>query len=96
MLQISSRAAALIQDQCDTRNLGGAAGMRVYAPPETEERKALRLRYVPEPHPGDHVVEKGPARVFLAEEVVGLVSPYVLDAIARDQGAERLVLRPDA
>lgn len=98
MLQISPAAAAHIANQCNARELGDGAGMRVAPSVSPENQRGLRLRYVPAPEAGDQIVEQGAARVFLAREVVAEVSPFVLDTASRPgaDGNDRLVLRTGA
>lgn len=94
MLQISPRAARIINSERDGHGVGPAGGMRMFLGSDEERARAVRLAFVSEPEPSDTVVEQHASRVFLAAEVAPLLSAYTLDTELLDGGpAERLVLR---
>jgi Fe-S cluster assembly iron-binding protein IscA len=90
MLQITSRAAAVLSEERAQRGIPDSFGLRVQ-----EERSnstgSLRLEFAAAPAPGDEVGETEGVQLFIAPEVADALSEQAIDAadgslVLRDQG----------
>lgn len=93
MLTISSRAMAVIRRVTDHQLLDGRSGVRIARGSSRSQK--LEVHAVDEPTPGDEVVERDGARLYLGPDAAERVEGAELDA--RDEGADRVqfVLRSD-
>jgi iron-sulfur cluster assembly protein len=92
MLEVSSNAAVAIAEECKSRDLPEAGGLRLYAQSADGSPASLAIEFIPEPRPGDNVLTEGDARVFVAENVERAVRSHVLD-VKDDDPEKHLRLR---
>lgn len=93
MLTISSRAMAVIRRVTDHQLLDRRSGVRIARTSSSSD--ALEVSAVDEPEPGDAVVERDGARLYLGPDAAERVEDAELDA--RDEGGDRVqfVLRSE-
>ncbi|MEX2100681.1 MAG: hypothetical protein WEB19_04630 [Acidimicrobiia bacterium] len=92
MLQVSPTAATAIAHECRVRALPESAGARLFSKSPDGSPQALALEFTAEPEPGDRVLQRGPAFVFVAENISSSVRTRLLD-VDGDGSRPRLVLR---
>ena len=71
--------------------VGRRSGLRIAARRPRAQRLAVTT--VAEPEPGDHVVERDGARVYLDQEAAPRVDGRLLDAVTEDSGRVQFVVR---
>ncbi len=93
MLTISSRAMAVIRRVTDHQLLDRRSGVRIAR--ASSRSKTLEVHAVNEPAPGDAVVERDGARLYIGPEAAERVDGAELDA--RDEGGDKVqfVLRSE-
>ena len=99
MLQITHDAVQLLTDLRRGQNLPDEVGLRVFAEmPDASENGevAIGLGFTDAPAMGDEVTETDGLRLFVAAEVAGPLADAAIDVTPADDGAQRLVFRPQA
>jgi hypothetical protein len=89
MLQLTSRAAAMLRDERSERGIPDSFGLRVQ---RSEEHAGLRLQFVDGPLDGDEVGATEGLGVFVAPEVADALASQTLD-VHEAAGSAGLVLR---
>ncbi|MBZ5740646.1 hypothetical protein [Nocardioides mangrovi] len=94
MLTITARAMTVIRRVSEHPSLEATAGVRVSARPEADA--PTEVRAVHHPEPGDRVVDRSGARLYLDRETEHLSDGRELDAVTRADGTVQFVLRSAA
>jgi Fe-S cluster assembly iron-binding protein IscA len=89
-MEMSSLAAELITQHVRSRNTPGA-GFRIRRDGDHRVADGLKVGYARRPQPGDAVISRGGAQVFVEEAAEPLVESLTLDA-KRHGNQYRLVL----
>jgi Fe-S cluster assembly iron-binding protein IscA len=94
MLEVTTRAASVIANECQRRDLPDTSGVRIYPRPAAKDVsvRALGVEFVREPRDDDTVIRQDDAAVFLAAGIEHLVVARQLDA-EPEGTAPRLMLR---
>lgn len=86
MLTLTPAAAEAVTDLLDRPEVPDGAGLRLQRGVDSRGEAALGIVIVTEPEPEDQLVPAGDeTTIFLAPEVVELLSDQVLDAEVRDE-----------
>jgi Fe-S cluster assembly iron-binding protein IscA len=98
MVQITSSAAEILQQQRDEQSIPDAYGVRLYAAKGADnDRFGIAMGFALDPAEGDEVTEEHGTRLFVAREVAGVLADARLDAASdtadTGEGSPRLVLR---
>jgi iron-sulfur cluster assembly protein len=93
VLTITPEALAVIRRVTDNRRLDRTAGLRIAR--RADPSAPLRVRAVNRPQPGDHVVERAGARLYLDPSARRRVDSRELDAVDR-KGHVQFILRASA
>jgi Fe-S cluster assembly iron-binding protein IscA len=88
MLQVTGRAAAVLNEQKSQRGIPESFGLRVQQD-RSDSTAGLRLEFTAAPVPGDEVGETEGIRVFVAPDVADVLAEQAIDT-SQDSG---LVLR---
>ncbi|HEX5541327.1 MAG TPA: adhesin [Micromonospora sp.] len=83
MLTLTENAVMVIRDLAAQQGAPQVAGVRISA---DDGMDTFAIQAVPEPQPGDQVIEDLAARVFLDAEAARLLDDKALDAGLDDQG----------
>ena len=92
MLEVSPTAATAIAQECRARELPDTGGVRLFSRSADGNPAALAVEFIEEPRPGDKVVHRDDARVFVADDVSSSVTTRLLD-VDGDGSRPKLVLR---
>jgi Fe-S cluster assembly iron-binding protein IscA len=90
MLQITSRAAAALNEERSQRGIPESFGLRVQQE-RSDSTTGLRLEFAAAPVPGDEVSETEGVRVFVAPDIADVLAGQAIDAsdeaglVLRDQ-----------
>lgn len=84
MLALTDSAVQAIRDLMVGEDLPQEAGLRIAA--KADKAGSLELFLASSPQPGDEVIERDDARVFLDPEAASLLSDRALDAVASESG----------
>ena len=89
MLQITSRAAAVLNEERTQRGIPESFGLRVQEE-RSNSTSGLRLEFAAAPVPGDEVGETDGVQVFIAPEVADALAEQAIDTaegnlVLRDQ-----------
>ncbi len=91
MLDITPEATDVVREIRDQRGLPEETGLRVFSDSADDGQQVVRLGFIEEPLAGDQVTGPDEARLFIAPELVDMLSDSVLDV--EGNGAEqKLVL----
>ncbi len=93
MLQITQGAAALLTELRRGQDVPDDYGLRVYAEAADEGEVTISLGFADAPAKGDLVTEQEGLKVFVAPELTAPLEDAAID-VAQDNGASRLVFRP--
>ena len=97
MLQITHDAAQLLTQLRRGQDLPEEHGLRVFAEAtEPDGEITIGLGFTDAPAQGDQVTEQDGLKVFVAPEVAAPLTDAAIDVTKADDGAERLVFRPQA
>ena len=92
MLAISHTAAEVIKQIVSSAQIPLEGGIRISAEAMGSESVSLDLSLVMNPQPGDAIVERGGANVFVEQDVAPLLDDKLLDAsIEADEAAFSIV-----
>ncbi len=94
MLTITPQALGVIRQVSASAALEPSPGVRIAAGPGSSA--SLEVRAVPAPHPGDSMVERGGARLYLDRVASGQLEGRELDAVNDPDGRVRFTLRSAA
>ena len=92
MLQLSSRAASLLDQARESQGIPEHFGVRVYGEPAPEGGTAIGIAFTETPEQGDEVGEQDGTNLFVAPEVAEPLSAALLDAEESPEGV-RLTLK---
>lgn len=95
MLQMTTRAAALLNQIRSTSDIPVDAGVRVYAEEGTGDRVSIGVGFIDNPMPGDQVIEQEGVKLFVAPEVAAPLDNTIID-VTRDNGESQLIFTPQA
>jgi Fe-S cluster assembly iron-binding protein IscA len=90
MLQVTSRAAAALNEERSVRGIPESFGLRVQQE-RSNSTAGLRLEFAEAPVPGDEVSETEGVRVFVAPDIADVLAGQAIDAsegvglVLRDQ-----------
>jgi Fe-S cluster assembly iron-binding protein IscA len=89
MLQITSRAAAVLNEERAHRGIPESFGLRVQEE-RSNSTSGLRLEFAAAPVPGDEVGETDGVQVFIAPEIADALAEQAIDTaegslVLRDQ-----------
>lgn len=90
MLQVTSRAAAVLNEQKSQQGIPESFGLRVQQD-RSDSSAGLRLEFAEAPVPGDEVGETEGVRVFVAPDIAEVLGGRAIDAsegsglVLRDQ-----------
>jgi Fe-S cluster assembly iron-binding protein IscA len=90
MLQITSRAVAVLTEERADRGVPNSFGLRVEQD-QSDSTARLRLAFTEQPAAGDHVTESNGVRMFVASDIAEVVAQQAIDAsehsglVLRDQ-----------
>lgn len=93
MLQMTDRAAELLNQIRSTSDIPDQAGVRVYAEQATGDQVSIGVGFIDNPMPGDQVTEHEGVKLFVAPEVAGPLDKTMID-VTRDNGESQLVFCP--
>ncbi len=93
MLQMTDRAAELLNQIRTTSEIPDEAGVRVYAEQTTGEEVSIGVGFIDNPMPGDQVSEHQGVKLFVAPEVAGPLERTMID-VTRDNGESQLIFCP--
>jgi Fe-S cluster assembly iron-binding protein IscA len=85
VLTLTENATTVVQAITEQNSQADGAGLRISH--EGSDQNALAVAPAEAPEPGDTVVEKGPARIFLEQEAATSLDDKVLDASVDQAGA---------
>ncbi len=91
MLQITSRAAAVLVEERADRGVPDSFGLRVEQD-HSDSTARLRLEFTESPIPGDEVGESEGMRMFVAPDIADALAEQTIDAldgsglVLREQG----------
>lgn len=94
MLQITHDAAELISELRRGQDLPDSHGLRVFAETTEPGEVTIALGFTEMPAQGDQVTEQEGLKVFVAPEVAAPLDEAAIDVTKADDGASRLVFRP--
>lgn len=94
MLQITPAAAALLNEVRRDQDVPDDHGLRVFAETSNADEVTIGLGFTDSPADGDQVSEQEGMKVFVAPEVAAPLTDTTIDVTAADNGAARLVFRP--
>jgi Fe-S cluster assembly iron-binding protein IscA len=90
MLQVTTRAAAVLNEEKSQRGIPDSFGLRVEQD-RSDSTARLRLEFTEAPVAGDEVAETGGVRVFVAPDVAEVLAGQAIDTsegsglVLRDQ-----------
>lgn len=94
MLQITQGAATFLTELRRGQDVPDTYGLRVF-PEATEPGEiTIGLGFTDTPADGDQVTEQDGLRVFVAPELATPLEDAAIDVAAEDDGAARLIFRP--
>jgi Fe-S cluster assembly iron-binding protein IscA len=96
VLQITHDAARLIVDLRRGQDLPDDHGLRVFAEASEPGEVTIALGFTDQPAKGDQVTEQEGLKVFVAPEVAAPLEDAAIDVTPADDGAQRLVFRPQS
>lgn len=96
MLQITHDAAVLITALRRGQDVPEDHGLRIYAENSEPDEITIALGFTDSPATGDQVTEQDGLKVFVAPEVAEPLRDAAIDVTPTDDGAQRLVFRPQA
>ncbi len=96
MLQITHDAAQLLTELRRGQDLPENHGIRVFAEASEPGEITIGLGFTDAPAQGDQVTEQDGLKVFVAPELATPLEDAAIDVTKADDGAERLVFRPQA
>ena len=85
MLTLTEAAQDAVRDIVAEEGGPAGSGLRITAEPAGDGEAELEMAVVPEPEPGDQVIDEGGARVFLEREAASLLDDQVLDAQGHEE-----------
>lgn len=94
MLQITHDAAELITALRRGQDVPDDHGLRIYAEASEPGEVTIALGFTDAPAKGDEVTEQEGLKVFVAPEVAAPLQDAAIDVTPADDGAQRLVFRP--
>ena len=94
MLQITHDAAELITALRRGQDVPDDHGLRIYAEDSDPNEITIALGFTDAPATGDQVTEQDGLKVFVAPEVAAPLQDAAIDVTPADDGAQRLVFRP--
>jgi iron-sulfur cluster assembly protein len=80
VLIVTDDAATAIKTLCDAADAPPGAALRIYAEPVGDDEAALELALTTEPGPGDEVVQRSGATIYLEHTAAAFLDDKVLDA----------------
>jgi Fe-S cluster assembly iron-binding protein IscA len=93
MLQLSSSAAAALDQARDEQDVPDSFGLRVSAQPGPDGQTALGLGFAEAPAEGDQVSEQAGTELYVAPEVAEPLADSLIDVEDTPQGLQ-LVVKP--
>ena len=97
MLQITHEAAQLLTKLRRGQDLPEDHGLRVFAESnEAESEITIGLGFADAPVQGDQVTEQEGLKLFVAPELAEPLTDAAIDVTEADDGASRLVFRPQS
>ena len=94
MLTLTENAAAVVKTIAGQSTAAETSGLRFSR--QAENEKALTINTAESPQPGDEVVERDGARVFLAQEAVAVLDDQILDAQVDSAGGVQFTIAPQS
>jgi Fe-S cluster assembly iron-binding protein IscA len=94
VLQITHDAAELITALRRGQDVPDDHGLRIYAEASEPGEITVALGFTDSPAAGDQVTEQDGLKVFVAPEVAEPLQDAAIDVTPADDGAQRLVFRP--
>lgn len=91
MIAMTPRAHDVVRQVTAHPRIGPRSGLRIAA--DDPRAETLGVRTVAGPEPGDRVVERDGARIFLDEEATPRVEGHLLDAGTDDAGRVQFVVK---
>ncbi len=91
MLNVTPRAATLLESARTDAGVPKTHGVRFFAQAPAGQEPQLRMSFAAEPGPSDTVNEHGDLKTFVAPEVTGMFADVTLDT-RPSGGQEELVL----
>lgn len=91
MLTLTENAATIVKTISDRTTSGETGGLRFSS---ADGSDALAIATADAPEPGDSVVERDGARVFLAEAAADVLDDQVLDAEVDPSGGIQFTIVP--
>jgi Fe-S cluster assembly iron-binding protein IscA len=91
MLQVTTRAAAILNQERADRGIPDDFGLRVRQD-RSDSVSSLQLEFTPGPAPGDQVGEEQGVRLFVAPDLADVLASQAIDAsessglVIREQG----------
>ncbi len=96
MLQITHAAAELLSEIRRQQDVPDDHGLRVFAEPSGADEVSIGLGFTEAPVTGDEVSEQEGMKVFVASEVAAPLTDAAIDVTPANNGATRLVFRPQS
>jgi Uncharacterized conserved protein len=93
MLQMTPRAAELLNQIRSSSDIPSQAGVRVYAEQANGSEVSIGVGFIDQPVPGDQVSEQAGVKLFVAPEVAGPLENKMID-VAGENGESQLVFCP--
>ena len=91
MITMTPRAHEVVRQVTSHPRVGRRSGLRIAT--QRQQAETLGVRTVSGPRPGDRVVERDGARIYLDEAAEPRVDGHVLDAVMEDTGRVQFVVR---
>lgn len=96
MLQITHAAAELLNEIRRDQEVPKDHGLRVFAETANDDEVSIGLGFTDAPAAGDQVTEQEGLKLFVAPEVATPLTDTAIDVTPADNGATRLVFRPQS
>ncbi|MGH3443441.1 MAG: hypothetical protein ACRDUY_15625 [Nitriliruptorales bacterium] len=93
MLQLSSTAAAVLEQAREQQDVPDTFGVRISAQPGPEGQTGLAIGFAESPIEGDEVSEQSGTELYVAPEVAEPLSDAIIDVEDTAQG-QQLILKP--
>jgi len=93
MLQMTTRAAELLNHIRSSSDIPNEAGVRVYAEEANGHEVSIGVGFIDQPVPGDQVSEQAGVKLYVAPEVAEPLENTMID-VAGQNGESLLVFRP--
>lgn len=93
MLQVSSNAAAALEEARNAQEVPQNYGVRIYGEPDEQGQVGIGLAFSEAPEDGDQVTEQAGTEIYIDPQVAEPLADSMIDLEQTDEGPQ-LVLKP--